>query len=136
MQKIKNYKKTDRQLWKSNDQIFGACPRCYDCCIVVNTGRRQFGTCPDCKVVWYAGSDLTGDWRKENWEIWQKNHKMIKEYEIVEPYWPTQSWEEYYITYFRRVRHAIEIIIREVGNLVRVVFGMRPNQPVDFDAPH
>jgi hypothetical protein len=68
-----------------SDAGFGVCPVCKGQDGYLNVERDHWFKCDEHKVRWHVGSNLFTSWHGEDEEIWEKNARILSEYEEVEP---------------------------------------------------
>ena len=49
-----------------------------------NIARAHYAACDICRSYTFLGSNLTGGWRNENKDIWQKNYDSVMGYRFIE----------------------------------------------------
>ena len=50
---------------------------------IFNIGRGHYIACDKCRSYIFVGANLTGCWRQENKDIWQKNCDSVKGYKFI-----------------------------------------------------
>ena len=73
---------------KQGNFVIGSCWCDLSCSLghkvrIINIERGHFGVCDECKTYIFLGSNLTSSWRNEDKDIWEKNKKELKNYNMV-----------------------------------------------------
>jgi len=55
-----------------------------------NIGRGHFVACDGCRTHVLVGSNLMGNWRQEDEDIWRQNSESVAGYEFIE--WADNGW--------------------------------------------
>lgn len=69
----------------SDDDYFGYCPECGCGGKWLNIWKHHYKCCPEHRLVWDVGWNLSGGWQYENFSIWQKNYEYLKGFKKVQP---------------------------------------------------
>jgi hypothetical protein len=82
---------TPREPMITTDEYFGGCPTCGKNDGYRNVGRSHWFFCLEHRVVWCAGSNLFSSWHGETEAEQREKHKLIEDFEQVEPIYPSRN---------------------------------------------
>jgi hypothetical protein len=87
------YEKLKREVEQVEENRFGVCPECRETDGYLNIGRNHWFVCHKHKKKWCIGFNLFSSWQEESKEDWERNAKLISDYEGIEEFHPTLSIE-------------------------------------------